>query len=501
MGAIFFGVVPEGTSVGGPATSSTSLPPIVLIVVCASSPTVSPRRTDEVYRWLSDLPELDRHRRPWLFVVVHRGRGRRRGDRRCSLTRNFRLALTLVVVGLLTACSSLRARRSLVDVDAVPRRRRRGAGSLSANSVVWLAVDDGGAPLGRALPRAPGPAVGALDPGLAVVGGRARAPSARSARSWAPWASVGRSSAVASLVIGTPKATPTTRSVLGALDELGRLDRPSWRSPTTRRGARPASSAARRDGAPASVVVIGRDGADARLLSKVWRSTLYRDAGPSDRRHPLRPARAPRLHAPDGGQGRRAGQRRRHRRLRRAGRLRVARPARPRRATARPARRRRDHRRRRSTTRGRSLARLHDARLAHGKVGPGEPRASPTDGSVALARLLPRLGRRAARAVPCAIRSTCSCPPPRCVGDDRALAAAVRALGADGLAELLPLLQTAALSPAARRRHRRPTKRLKELREAGAARERRARSRSSPSCGGSRRAAWSWRPPRSSAST
>ena len=29
------------------------------------------------------------------------------------------------------------------------------------------------------------------------------------------------------------------------------------------------------------MVVIGRDGADARLLSKVWRSTLYRDAGPS----------------------------------------------------------------------------------------------------------------------------------------------------------------------------------------------------------------------------
>ncbi len=36
-----------------------------------------------------------------------------------------------------------------------------------------------------------------------------------------------------------------------------------------------------RDGRAASVQVIGRDGADARLLSKVWRSTLYRDAGPS----------------------------------------------------------------------------------------------------------------------------------------------------------------------------------------------------------------------------
>ena len=35
------------------------------------------------------------------------------------------------------------------------------------------------------------------------------------------------------------------------------------------------------DGHPASVVVIGRDAADARLFHKVWRALMYRDAGPS----------------------------------------------------------------------------------------------------------------------------------------------------------------------------------------------------------------------------
>ena len=35
------------------------------------------------------------------------------------------------------------------------------------------------------------------------------------------------------------------------------------------------------DGAPASVVVMSRDGAESQLLTKLWRSLLYRDAGPS----------------------------------------------------------------------------------------------------------------------------------------------------------------------------------------------------------------------------
>ncbi len=92
--------------------------------------------------------------------------------------------------------------------------------------------------------------------------------------------------AVTSLVIGTPAAAPTTRSVLAALDELGVSvgelalgNNQTW-------GERAASSVTR---APAS-------------------------------RSPDRPARTPRPHAPDGGEGGRAGQRGRDRRLRRTGR-------------------------------------------------------------------------------------------------------------------------------------------------------------------------------------
>ena len=55
------------------------------------------------------------------------------------------------------------------------------------------------------------------------------------------------------------------------------------------------------------------------------------------------------------------------------------------------------------------------------------------------------------------------------VGDDRALAAALRSLGPDGLAELLPLLQSAALVATGPTGHPRPQERLKSLREAAAA--------------------------------
>jgi uncharacterized membrane protein YbhN (UPF0104 family) len=55
------------------------------------------------------------------------------------------------------------------------------------------------------------------------------------------------------------------------------------------------------------------------------------------------------------------------------------------------------------------------------------------------------------------------------VGDERALGAAGRALGDDGVAELLPLLESAALSPPARRALHDQKRQLKDLREAAAA--------------------------------
>ena len=55
----------------------------------------------------------------------------------------------------------------------------------------------------------------------------------------------------------------------------------SCASPTSRCGARHGSSRRTRAASPCRSTCIGRDAADARLLSKVTRSLLYRDSGPS----------------------------------------------------------------------------------------------------------------------------------------------------------------------------------------------------------------------------
>jgi hypothetical protein len=87
-------------------------------------------------------------------------------------------------------------------------------------------------------------------------------------------------SALVNLVVGTPKATPTLKQVVNALDDLGvdisdleLADDQTWGE--TRFVGRDAD---RRD---ASVIVIGRDATDARLFHKLWRALMYRDAGPS----------------------------------------------------------------------------------------------------------------------------------------------------------------------------------------------------------------------------
>ncbi len=82
------------------------------------------------------------------------------------------------------------------------------------------------------------------------------------------------------LAFGTPAATPTLNQVERALAGLGvavtglGLDADQVWGETRFVGLDPA-------GGPVSVIVIGRDSADARLVSKVMRSLLYRDSGPS----------------------------------------------------------------------------------------------------------------------------------------------------------------------------------------------------------------------------
>jgi uncharacterized membrane protein YbhN (UPF0104 family)/tRNA A-37 threonylcarbamoyl transferase component Bud32 len=218
-------------------------------------------------------------------------------------------------------------------------------------------------------------------------------------------------------------------------------------------------------GAPASVVVIGRDGADARLLSKLWRSLMYRDAGPTisvsrsaQLEHRaymvLMAARAgvPVSDVVIAGAGGRDD----------LAMLALLDPV------GRPLADLEADDITDAVLDGvwSALARLHAARLAHGLIGPDNVVVA-ADGSTAFMDFS---------------RGSPAAPPERCrqdcvdllastaalVGDDRALRSAVRALRNDGLVELLPLLQTAALSPAARRAITDPRKRLKSLREAGA---------------------------------
>jgi uncharacterized membrane protein YbhN (UPF0104 family) len=84
--------------------------------------------------------------------------------------------------------------------------------------------------------------------------------------------------AVVNLVIGSPLGVPSRQQVIDSLAsrgiEVGALEtagRQVW-GETRLEGETT-------DGVPVSVSVIGRDETDARLLSKIWRSVWYREAG------------------------------------------------------------------------------------------------------------------------------------------------------------------------------------------------------------------------------
>ena len=272
-------------------------------------------------------------------------------------------------------------------------------------------------------------------------------------------------SALVSLVIGTPKATPTLHSVGQALSALGiSVDELALADPQTWGETRFVGRAP--DGASASIVVIGRDGADARLVSKLWRSLLYRDAGPS-----IAVTRSAQLE---------------HRAYML---LMAAKAGVPVSEVV------------IATSGGRedtallvlldpdgrplseldadllddatlddawdNLIRLHDARLSHGQLGAVNVLVLP-DGSTAFVDFS---------------QGSAGAPEERClrdrvnllastaalVGDERALHAAMRAVGADGIEAVLPMMETAALAPVAKRAVPEPKKQLKSLREAGAA--------------------------------
>ena len=137
-GPSFFGVVPEG-GVRRRASDAVQLVlASLLIAICAVVTEGFTARDDGFYEWLSELPRWFDAVGTGLFlsctvgavtVVVLA----------LLLSRNLRLALTLVVVGVLTALLA-GPLSGLIDLDALLRAAGVDTSSLSAESVVWLAV-------------------------------------------------------------------------------------------------------------------------------------------------------------------------------------------------------------------------------------------------------------------------------------------------------------------------------------------------------------------------
>jgi uncharacterized membrane protein YbhN (UPF0104 family)/tRNA A-37 threonylcarbamoyl transferase component Bud32 len=224
--------------------------------------------------------------------------------------------------------------------------------------------------------------------------------------------------------------------------------------------------AAAPDGTPASVVVIGRDATDARLASKAWRKLMYRDGGSSvsasrtsqleHRAYLLLMAAKTGVPVSEVVVAAKAGPEE-------LAVLVLLEPAGEPYALL-------DPEVLDDATLDRAwaeLARLHAARIAHGSIGPENLVRRP-DGSTAFVDF----ARGEAGALPdrrIRDRVDLLVTTAALVGDERSVAAAGRALGDDGLSELLPFIESAALSPPARRALHDRKRQLKDLRGAGAA--------------------------------
>ena len=103
------------------------------------------------------------------------------------------------------------------------------------------------------------------------------------------------------LIFGSPGGRPTTAQVAAALHELTGFDGAVTLSPDQPHyGTVMLSDSS--DGA-LSIRVLGRDEADAQLLSKFGRSVLYKDGGPHVHVTRLERGRAPGLHDAARGNG------------------------------------------------------------------------------------------------------------------------------------------------------------------------------------------------------
>ncbi len=267
--------------------------------------------------------------------------------------------------------------------------------------------------------------------------------------------------------VGSPEGTPSVAEVMGALTELGvpvtdlrLLDEQVWGE---------ARFAARMVGDesdhPLSVVVIGRDASDARLLSKLWRFVWYKDSGPAmfltrlgELEHRayllLRAAHAgvpvaEVVAAGTAGEDDDA--------------VLVTRPQVGRPLPSLAAEEITDEL---LVQVWRAVERLHAVRLVHGSLSAANILVRD-DGAVVLTEL--SHGSTIPTPVQVGLdRVQLLATTASLVGEERALAAALRVLGKDGLAELLTFLEPAALSAPVRRDLDEEKKLLAALREQGA---------------------------------
>ena len=379
------------------------------------------------------------------------------------LTRRFRLVSMLVLAGALAGLAAVGLRAS---VDAATVRTAGGLdvdGSMPEYPVVVLAAAT--TVLLVAAPYLLRPARRLV---LAVLG--VAATSAVLAVVGLPddvlggWALGWGVAALVHLAVGTPAATPSIGEVDDALRGLGVAVTGLRLAPAQVWGETRFTARAP-DGGAVSIELIGRDAADARLLAKVWRWVWFKDSGPTialtrtqqleHRAYLLMLAERAGVRVSSVVVGGIAGARQTALLvLREPGGLPL--DADPERVTDSVL-----------DDAWQNLARLHDAGLAHGMMQAANV-VLLADGTTALVDFAhASSGAPAERRLVDAVELLATTAA--LVGVERALAAAIRTLGRDGLADVLPLIEPAALSPETRSQLPERKALLSRLREQGAA--------------------------------
>jgi glycosyltransferase 2 family protein len=378
------------------------------------------------------------------------------------LTRRFRLVSMLILAGALAGLAGIGLR---APVDAATVRTAAGLevdGAVPEYPVVVLAVAT--TILLVAAPYLLRPARRLVFAVLAVA-----AASAVLAVVGLPddvlggWALGWGVAALVHLAVGTPAATPSIGEVDDALRGLGVAVTGLRLAPAQVWGETRFTARAP-DGGAVSIELIGRDAADARLLAKVWRWVWFKDSGPTialTRTQQLEHRAYLLLLAERAGvqvssvviAGIAGARETALLVLREPDGLPLPDAERVTDSVLDDA--------------WQNLARLHEAGLAHGMTQAANV-VLLADGTTAFVDFAhASSGAPAERRLVDAVELLATTAA--LVGEERALASAIRALGREGLADVLPLLEPAALSAETRRELPERNALLTRLREQGAA--------------------------------